>query len=100
MSMSFKSRVVKKQIISSHDTSRPESELSDGNRDLLSTKDKIMYERNKKCTLPPPARSPFEEIKNLEAILAMEEAADLKKRNISKKIETEKTLADYMMTAK
>ena len=66
----------------------------------MSTKDKIIYERNKKCTLPPPARSPFEEIPNLEAILAMEEAADLKKRNISKKVENEETLADYMMTAK
>ena len=64
----------------------------------MSTKQKILYDRNKKCKLPPPARSPFEEIPNLEDILAHEEALDLKRRNINKKQDNEETLADYMMT--
>jgi hypothetical protein len=64
----------------------------------MSIKQRLIYERDKNITLPPPARSPFEIIKGLEDILAKEEALELKKRNITKKETIEKTLADYMMT--
>lgn len=66
----------------------------------MDLKTRLVYDRDKKLTLPPPIRSPFEEICNLEMILEREEAQELKKRKMVKKNEDsgEVTLADYMMT--
>jgi hypothetical protein len=60
----------------------------------------LIYERGRKITLPPPSRSPFEIIKNLEMILDQEETVELKRRNISRKADdnSQILLADYMMT--